>query len=80
MKKLIALLLAIVMVVALFVGCSGETEKPTDPATAEPTSDNGNQTTGEKTEINVGFSFATQEGSFWQAIQILTDQAAEDYS
>lgn len=32
-----------------------------------------------KEEINVGFSFATQEGTFWQAIQVYTDLAAEQY-
>ena len=33
MKKLIALLLAVAMVAALFVGCTGETEEPTTEAT-----------------------------------------------
>lgn len=32
MKKLLALLLAIVMVAALFVGCAGDPETPTDPS------------------------------------------------
>lgn len=35
--------------------------------------------TAQKEEINVGFSFATQEGTFWKAIQVYTDKAAQEY-
>lgn len=42
MKKMIALLLALVMLAALFAGCAKDEEKPNDPSTSATTNNSGN--------------------------------------
>ena len=42
MKKMIALLLALVMLAALFAGCAKDEEKPTDPSAPATTNNSGN--------------------------------------
>lgn len=58
MKKMIALLLALVMLAALFAGCAKDEEKPTDPSTPTSSSNSGNNDpTGEpenKEPIKIG--------------------------
>lgn len=80
MKKLFAILLAIMMVATMLVGCGSESAAPAPetPDANNAVADVGEED-GEKKVINVGFSFATQEGSFWQAIQVYTDKAAKEY-
>ncbi|MCI8598361.1 MAG: sugar ABC transporter substrate-binding protein [Lachnospiraceae bacterium] len=89
MKRRIALFLAAIMLIGMIAGCSSSQNTPSstepeqgqaeEPAKTEDTGEEQAEAEGEKKEINVGFSFATQEGSFWQAIQVYTDLAAKEY-
>lgn len=84
MKKLLAILLAGMMIVTMLAGCTQETTNanpsaPQDTKSNSVQNNNGDEKKDAST-IKVGFSFATQEGSFWQAIRVLMDRAAEDYT
>ena len=50
MAKLLALMLALVMVLALFAGCSGEEEKPAETTKAAETEGNETKEEPEKTD------------------------------
>lgn len=67
MKKMIALLLALVMLAALFAGCAKDEEKPTDPSTPTSSSNSGNNDpTGEpenKEPIKIGCIQDTSGGA-----------------
>ena len=66
MKKMIALLLALVMLAALFAGCAKDEEKPDDPSTPATTNSGNNDPTNEpenKEPIKIGCIQDTSGGA-----------------
>lgn len=70
MKKMLALLLAAVMVLGLFAGCSGNGETPTDAPNETGAQDPGKETTGEKTKITfMGWGTDAEVATFTAMIE-----------
>lgn len=88
MKKFTAILLAAVLVASMMAGCGTQQPAPTEvPEKGKATPVTGFSDekaaeiaeAGELKEINVGYSVATMEGSFWVAVPTLMKLAAEKY-
>ena len=84
MKKILALLMVVTMMVCVFAGCTSTdtVEDPTTDPTTEPTTDGSTgdptETVKDVTELKLGFIIGSREHAFYNSIEDGINAAAEE--